>query len=341
VATKKYKTTAKAESLDEAIKGIPDGKGLINNRTRRMRLRAAWMYFIEEMTQNEIALELGIGRVTVVRLLTDARERNEVKFSIQGGLGECIEVAREMEKRFQIGEVIVVPMSNPHADATGPISTATGMLLNEIVASGLRIGVGWGRTLLESLGYITEVAIPDMSVVSLLGGITKVKQFNPSEFAWRFSNLFQAECYLMTAPAIVNSPATKKALIDYCGLGEVFERAQSLDAVLLSVGDLDVEGTPYRNGFVPESVRSSMVMQGAVGEILFNYFDAKGTPVRDSITGCVMTVPLKTILGTPKRIIASGGLRKAEAMLGAIRMVKPTVLVTDEFAARRILELAK
>ena len=84
-----------------------------------------------------------------------------------------------------------------------------------------------------------------------------------------------------------------------------------------------------------------MGMQGAVGEILFNYFDAKGTPVRDSITGCVMTVPLKTILGTPKRIIASGGLRKAEAMLGAIRMVKPTVLVTDEFAARRILELAK
>jgi len=341
VATKKQRTIAVAEPSEIVTKDISEEKGLVNNRTRRMRLRAAWMYFIEEMTQNDIANQLGVGRVTVVRLLTDARERNEVKFSIQGGLGECIEVAREMEKRFQIDEVIVVPMSNPQADATGPISTATGMFLNEIVTPGLRIGVGWGRTLLESLGYITEVAIPDMSVVSLLGGITKVKQFNPSEFAWRFSNLFQADCYLMTAPAIVDSPATKKALIDYCGLGEVFGRAQSLDAVLLSVGDLDVEGTPYRNGFVSESVRSSMVAQGAVGETLFNYFDAMGTPVDSSITGCVMTVPLKTIVDTPKRIIASGGLRKAEALLGAIRMVRPTVLVTDEFAARRILELAK
>jgi DNA-binding transcriptional regulator LsrR (DeoR family) len=341
VATKKQKTTAIAEPSEKVTKDISEEKGLVNNRTRRMRLRAAWMYFIEEMTQNDIAQQLGVGRVTVVRLLTDARQRNEVKFSIQGGLGECIEVAREMEKRFQIDEVIVVPMSNPQADATGPISTATGMFLNEIATPGLRIGVGWGRTLLESLGYITEGAIPDMSVVSLLGGITKVKQFNPSEFAWRFSNLFQADCYLMTAPAIVDSPATKKALIDYCGLGEVFGRAQSLDAVLLSVGDLDVEGTPYRNGFVPESVRASMVAQGAVGETLFNYFDAEGTPLSSSITGCVMTVPLKTILDTPKRIIASGGLRKAEALLGAIRMVRPTVLVTDEFAARRILELAK
>lgn len=341
MATKKQKLSAGIEIEDKVVKEMPGEHSLVNSRTRRMRLRAAWMYYIEEMTQNDIAQQLGVGRVTVVRLLTDARERNEVKFSIQGGLQDCIEVARELENHFQIDEAIVVPMSNPEADATGPVSTATGLYLNEIVAPGLRIGVGWGRTLLESLRYINEVALPDMSVVSLLGGITKVKQFNPSEFAWRFSNLFQAECYLMTAPAIVDSPATRKALIDYCGLGEVFERAESLDAVLLSVGDLDVEGTPYRHGFVPESVRSAMVQQGAVGETLFNYFDAKGKPVKSSITGCVMTVPLKTIADTPKRIIASGGLRKAEALLGAIRLIRPTVLVTDELTARRILELDK
>lgn len=341
MATKKQKIAVSTEARDKVTHELPGEKGLVNNRTRRMRLRAAWMYFIEEMTQNDIAQQLGVGRVTVVRLLTDARERNEVKFSIQGGLQECIEVARELEKSLNIEEVIVVPMSNPEADATGPISTATGMYLNEIVTPGLRIGVGWGRTLLESLGYINEVAVPDMSVVSLLGGITKVKQFNPSEFAWRFSNLFQAECYLMTAPAIVDSPATKKALIEFCGLGAVFERAQSLDAVLLSVGDLDVAGTPYRNGFVPESVRSDMVNRGAVGETLFNYFDANGKPVKSAIDDCVMAVPLKTIADTPKRIIASGGLRKAEALLGAIRLIRPTVLVTDEFAARRILELNK
>ena len=341
LATKKQKNADSSEAKGKSNVEPPSEKGLVNSRTRRMRLRAAWMYFIEEMTQNEIAQQLGIGRVTVVRLLTDARERNEVTFSIQGGLQECIAVARELEKRLNIEEVIVVPMSNPQADATGSISTATGMFLNEIITPGLRIGVGWGRTLLESLNYINQVAIPDMSVVSLLGGITKVKQFNPSEFAWRFSNLFQAECFLMTAPAIVNSPATKKALIEFCGLGEVFEKAQSLDAVLLSVGDLAMEGTPYRNGFVPESVRNDMVNLGAVGETLFNYFDANGKLVESAIDGCVMAVPLKTIANTPKRIIASGGLRKAEALLGAIRLIHPTVLVTDEFAARRILELDK
>ncbi len=339
--TKKRKPVANAPTAEKLDKISLWEYGSVNNRTRRMRLRAAWMYYIEEMTQNDIAQQLGIGRVTVVRLLTDARQRNEVKFSIQGGLQECVELERAMQKRFQIDEVIVVPMSNSQADATKPVSTATGMFLNEIVAPGLRIGVGWGRTLLESLGYINEVAVPDMSVVSLLGGITKVKQFNPSEFAWRFSNLFQAECYLMTAPALVDSPSTKEALIESCGLGAVFERARSLDAVLLSVGELDVEGTAYRNGFVSDTVRRSMVRLGAAGETLFHYFDVKGRPLQSSLNDCVMAVPLDTIAAVPKRIIASGGVRKAEALLGAIRLIRPSVLITDEFAAQRILHLDK
>jgi DNA-binding transcriptional regulator LsrR (DeoR family) len=310
-----------------------------NSRTRRMRLRAAWMYFVEEMTQNDIATQLGVGRVTVVRLLSEARERNEVKFSIQGGMEDCIELARSLEKRFGLDEAIVVPVSSPQADATIPIAAAAGMYVSELVQPGTRIGVGWGRTLWESLSYMDESMVPDVSVVSMLGGITKVKHFNPSEFAWRFSNLFQADCYLMTAPAIVDSAATRKALIEKCGLGEVFERARDLDVVLVSVGDMDDQGTAYRYGFVPESLRSSMVEHGAVGEILFNYFDAEGKVIKHPINQCVMSVPLSTLADARQRIIASGGASKAAALLGALRLVRPTVLITDEHAARRALEL--
>ena len=334
----------KKQTPGEAPQPARDREGEVaadraGNRSRRLRLRAAWMYFVEEMTQQEIAEQLGVGRVTVVRLLTDARERAEVKFRIEGGVQECIDVARDLEKRFGIEEAIVVPMSRPDADATIAISAATGMYLSDLAAPGLRIGVGWGRTLLESLSYVDEAAMPGMSVVSLLGGITKVRQFNPSEFAWRVSNLFQAECFLMTAPAIVDSPATKRALIERCGLGEVFEKAQSMDAVVFSVGGLDAGATPYRHGFLPEELRKAMLKQGAVGEFLFNYFDAQGRPVKSSISDCVMTVPLKVIADTPQRILASGGVDKSKALLGAIRGIRPTVLVTDEFAARQVLEL--
>ena len=313
--------------------------GSANASSRRLRLRAAWMYFIEEMTQNEIAQHLGVGRATVVRLLSDARDRHEIKFSIERSVPECIGLERAMERRFGLEQAIVVPMSGAAADPTASIAAATGQFISDFVKPGMKIGVGWGRTLLESLRYIHDTPLVDLQVVSLLGGITKVKRFNPSEFAWRFSSLFQAECYLMTAPAIVDTPQTRMTLIERCGLGEVFERSQALDAVLISVGNLEPSGTAYRDGFLSDELRLSMIAHGAVGESLFHFFDASGQVVQHPIHDCVMAVSPRTILEVPQRVIASGGLNKAVALRAALELFKPTVLITDEVAATRILEL--
>lgn len=312
-----------------------------NGRTRRLRLRAAWMYFIEEMTQNDIARQLGVGRVTVVRLLSDARARHEIKFSLERSVPECIGLERELEQRFGLKEAVVVPLSSAQSDATESVSAATGEFLSNFVKPGMKIGVGWGRTLLESLRHIHETSVADLSVVSLLGGFTKVKRFNPAEFAWRFSSLFQAECYLMTAPAIVDTPETRRTLIERCGLNEVFERAKSLDAVLFSVGNLAATGTAYRDGFLSDTLRQSMIDGGAVGESLFHFYDASGKLIRHPIHDCVMAVPPEIIRKAPQRIMASGGIDKAVAIYAALRLFEPTVLITDELAATRILEIER
>src|SRR5690606_33702693 len=72
--------------------------GMGNNRSDRLRTRAAWMYFVEQMTQNQIADALGIGRVSVVRMLAEARSRGEVKISIEGELAEITELERALER---------------------------------------------------------------------------------------------------------------------------------------------------------------------------------------------------------------------------------------------------
>jgi len=44
----------------------------------------------------------------------------------------------------------------------------------------MKVGVGWGKTLIAALAYIDEKPLPGLAVVSLLGGIAKVRQYNPS-----------------------------------------------------------------------------------------------------------------------------------------------------------------
>jgi DNA-binding transcriptional regulator LsrR (DeoR family) len=310
------------------------------NPARRLRLRAAWMYFVEEMTQNEIALKLGVGRVTVVRLLAAARERNEVKITIGDRLAECVEAERLLESRFGIDEAIVVPLSARGADATGPIAAATGAYVSSLVRADMRIGVAWGRTLVSSLAFMSERTVENVSVVSLLGGIMKARKFNPAEFAWRFASLFQADCYLMTAPLVVDSAATRQTLIERCGLGDIFELAKSLDAVVLGAAGMGADATAHVSKFISNADRASLVKAGAVGDVLFNFFDASGKLVDHPINERVMSVPLDIVKKVPVRVMAAGGASKVPALAGALKIIKPTVLITDEYTAKDVLKLA-
>ncbi|MGF6647819.1 DNA-binding transcriptional regulator LsrR (DeoR family) [Paraburkholderia sp. GAS33] len=310
------------------------------NPARRLRLRAAWMYFVEEMTQNEIALKLGVGRVTVVRLLAAARERNEVKISIGDRLAECVEAERLLESRFGIDEAIVVPLSARGADATGPIAAATGAYVSSLVRADMRIGVAWGRTLVSSLAFMSERTVENVSVVSLLGGIMKARKFNPAEFAWRFASLFQADCYLMTAPLVVDSAATRQTLIERCGLGDIFELAKSLDAVVLGAAGMGADATAHVSKFISNADRASLLKAGAVGDVLFNFFDSSGKLVDHPINERVMSVPLDIVKKVPVRVMAAGGASKVPALAAALKIIRPTVLITDEYTAKDVLKLA-
>ena len=310
-------------------------------RSARLRLRAAWMYYVEEMTQNAIAETLGVGRVTVVRLLSDARALHEVRVSVSRNVAELLRLEFELQRVFGVTEAIVAPVSSATADPTVPIGAATGEYVSRILRNDMKIGLGWGRTLIHALPFVSEKQVSNLSVVSLLGGITKTRQYNPSEFAWQFSRVFHADCYLIAAPAFVDSAATKQALIERCGLKDILDFARSLDAVVVSAGGMSPDNTIFRFGFVSERERQSLNAKGAAGDLLCHYFDRQGRLIDHPINKTVMAVPIETLSSTPVRILTSGGAHKTEAILGAMRALRPTVFITDEMTAAAVLALAR
>jgi len=323
-------------NVDAIPRLLPAGR-----RSARLRLRAAWMYYVEGMTQNAIGEALGIGRVTVVRLLSEARALNEVKISISRDIAELPRLEIALERTFGLKEAVVAPLSSAGADPTAAIGAATGQFISDFLTGDMKIGVGWGRTLLQALKFINERSLPNLAIVSLLGGISAVRQSNPAEFAWQFSRMFGADCYLIAAPALVDSWETKRALIERCGIGPVFELAHSLDAILVSVGGMNIDATSYLFGHFSGEDRQSLLARGAVGDVLYNFFDKAGELVDHPINSRVMSVPMAQLQRTPHRILTSGGAQKIEAIQGALRLLRPTVFITDEATAADLLESSR
>ena len=131
----------------------------IQSEADRLRARAIWLYHVEGCTQNDIAAQLGISRVMVVRLLADARRRNEVRITISAPLSELVILEREVETRFGINRVIVAPFSEPDADPVKVIAAAAGNFLSHEMKAGMTVGVGWGRTLSNTLPFITGATL--------------------------------------------------------------------------------------------------------------------------------------------------------------------------------------
>jgi DNA-binding transcriptional regulator LsrR (DeoR family) len=305
-------------------------------RSERLRQRAAWMYFVEEMTQSAIADALGVGRVTVVRMLAEAKALGEVRIALARGSAELGGLEAALCKEHGLEEAIVAPLSSPAIDVTAPIGAALGDYVSSILRNEMKIGLGWGRTLTRSLEYLRERSIKGLSVVSLVGGVTHFAHDNPAEFPSAFARAFSADCYLIPAPALVDSPATKAALIERCGLGAVYAFADVLDAVVVSVGSLGSEATISRFELIGEADRRLMREYGGVGELLCNVYDKEGRVIDHSLNQRVMSVPMEAVRAAPIRVLAAGGAHKFAAIEGAIKLLRPTTLVTDEASARRL-----
>ncbi|MCS0495358.1 sugar-binding transcriptional regulator [Ancylobacter sp. MQZ15Z-1] len=331
-------TPATASTPAEPAEPIHGELSATGRRSARLRLRAAWMYYVEGMTQSAIASALDIGRVTVVRLLADARALNEVKISLSREIAELPRLEMGLQKAFGLREAVVAPLSGPLADPTSAIGAVTGQFISDLIRPDMKIGFGWGRTLMRALGFIDEKNVANVSVISLLGGITKAKQYNPSEFAWQLSRLFQADCHLIAAPAIVDSVETKRALIERCGLGTVYSLAREMDAVVLSVGEMEGDSTSMRFGFFTPDDWASLIAAGAVGDVVYNFIDIEGRPIDHPVNTRVMSIPIETLQATPERILTSGGPGKTQAVIAGLRMLRPTVFITDEVTAAAVLD---
>jgi DNA-binding transcriptional regulator LsrR (DeoR family) len=299
------------------------------------------MYYVEEMTQSDIAHAMGVGRVSVARMLAQARALGEVRIALKRGAAEFAGLEIALAKALDAAEAIVAPLSSPDADPTAPIGAALGAFVSDLVADEMKIGLGWGRTLFHSLDHLRERAVKNVTVVSLVGGVNHVARVNPVEFAWEFARVYDADCYLIPAPALVDGPATRQALIERCGLKAVYDFARRLDAVVVSVGALSARSTLDRFGLIDEGERRRLGEYGAVGEMLCNVFGADGRLIDHPINARAMSVPLETVAAAPIRVLASGGAAKIKAMRGAAKLLRPTVVVTDEATARALTGKAR
>lgn len=308
------------------------------SKSSNLKVKTAWLYHVEKMTQEQIAEHLQISRVKVMRTLAECVTEGIVVTTINSAASEQIAAERALEKRWNLSSAVVIPSPSNDKNLEKAIGHAIARYLSMEMGDGKTLAIGGGATLFSSLQFLEKRKLKDASVIGLVGSLPHSGWINPSIVAARVAEAFDIDSYQITAPVVVDSPKLAKALWAQPPLMEVKQRTANADIALLTVGEITPDATIFRHGIVGSDLIPSLVAKGAVANVLCYFIDAQGNLVDHELNSRIMAVDLATVCKIPRIVLAAGGAAKVKAILAALHLMPTGVLVTDMLTAQALLD---
>ncbi|MET3660885.1 sugar-binding transcriptional regulator [Aquamicrobium ahrensii] len=301
-----------------------------------INVKTAWLYYVEGLTQEQIAEKLNVSRVKVMRTLAACTAEGVVVTTINAQTARQVALERALEKRFRLDSAVVVPTPEDAGHLEKAIGHAVALYLGEHMQDGMTLAIGGGATLHASLAYLGRRQLHNASVIGLVGALPHSQWINPSIVAAKVADLFGVDSYQITAPVMLHDPALRDLLWAQPELMDVRTRAANADIALLTVGEISREATIFRHGLVPPSLLPSLRAKGAEANVLSYFIDAQGRLVDHEVNDRVMAIGLDVVGMIPNVVLAAGGRHKIAATRAALNAFETNVLITDSETAEAL-----
>lgn len=304
--------------------------------------RVASLYYEKNLTQAEIARRLEISRPQVSRLLAESRQEGVVQITINYPPDKYSTLKQELLERFDLKTVQIVASGNlGYAQLVERLGVVAARHLEESLQDGMILGISWNTGVYQVVNALQAARQKKVTVVQLTGAVGSINPLldGPDLTRWLAQTLGGQYQYL-PAPLLVESPATREALLKERSIREPMGLLKKLDIALVGIGSLSPALSGLLSaGYITEAELRDIIRQGGVGDICSYHYDLHGNILPLEIHQRIIGVSLEDLKNTPYVIGVGGGIEKASSVLGGLRLGVLDCLVTDEIAARAVLKM--
>ncbi len=310
--------------------------------------RAAWLYHVGGLTQEEVARRLGLHRTRVVRLLGEARDRGLVSVTINHDSVRDLDLEASLARAYGLDFCLVTPAMGFEPDPAEPkltaiqeaiarraVGTAAANFLRGKLLPGdpITVGVSWGRTLEQMTVHLSGVQNSRARFVSLMGSLTRNSASNPFEVVQALAARTGGEGHFLPVPFIADSEADRAVLMSQRSVAEALTLARSADLFLISVGELLETAFLRQQSMLSADELLSVRARGAVADALGQLFDRDGTRIDHELAHRTLALEFEQMRGRDVVLLA-GGLQKATAVRALLRTGVVQGLIVDGDTAR-------
>lgn len=316
---------------------------MMNERKEiELMLQCSRLYYETGQSQEEIAQAIGISRPKVSRLLQRARDEGVVQIQIVDPFSKHVELERLLVEAFGLKRSVVTAGTVGNEELTRRrIGWAAAAYLEEVLRDGQKVGIGWGRTLHATVQSIAEIGHRAVSVIPLVGGLSRVApSFQVNELARLLAEAVGGAWQALYSPAFLGNEEEREVLLNSQDVQMVTAQWAYLDLALVGIGHFgyQTELQMLFADYVDPLVQQQLDQNGAVGDICGHFYDVHGNPITGAGWRGQLCIELEQLQRLDHVVGVAGSPVKADAILGALRGKYIDVLITDEPTARLVLE---
>jgi DNA-binding transcriptional regulator LsrR (DeoR family) len=309
----------------------------------RDALRAAHLYYMQDLTMDAIASELHTSRSSISRLLSHARASGLVEISIHSPLDLPSRIEQEILERHEVrAHVVPVPDHASDVDRLDRVALSAARILGQYVDSNQMIGVAWGSTMTAMSRHLVPKATHNTEIVQLngAGNVRTTGILYASELLRRFGDAFGAREQQFPVPAFFDDPGTKRAFWRERSTRRLLDLQARLDVAIFGVGSpfAEVPSHVYQGGYLERADYEALSREGVVGDVATVFYRTDGTSEGIALNERATGPDFAILRRAPRRICVVSGRAKLPSLRGALAAGLITDLIVDEGTARALVE---
>ena len=305
-------------------------------------MRAAEMYYIEQMTMDAIGEALGCSRATVSRMISEARTSGLVEITVHRDRRAAATLERLIAERYHIDVTVVAPPKSANdTDRVRHAAAQAADVLRANLAPDMSVAVAWSGTIATVARSLSPGVVPRLQIIQMSGAGNTFS--SGAEYAagtlGRFGAAFGARVHHFPVPAFFDNASTREAVWNESSVQRVLRLQERASLALFSVGALvsQIPGHLYRAGYLDRDDLRQLADSGVVGELGTVFLRADGSSDSIPLNARSSGLPIEKLKGIRRRLCVAVGADKAAIIKAALEADAVTDLVVDDALAEPLL----
>ncbi len=309
------------------------------NGEGELMVLVARLYHENNLTQEEIAVRMNLSRQKVSRLLITARKAGIIKTVVLNPMTVDSHLVQELITGFGLKQVVLT--SGETLDSSqlrAGIGLAAAEYLQGSLCDDQLVGIGWGRTLFETVNLLRPEREKHINVIPMIGGLGDISPyFQVNELTRRLSDAFSGTYRHLYVPAFIEDRSVLETLVNSQEVRQVAELWKRLDVAIVGIGHVEFQqmSSMFFVDHITPPTLALLKAQGTVGDICARFYNINGDQVYPEMG--VVGISLDILKNIPNVVAIAGGMEKIRALVGALRGGYIKTLIIDTATARAVL----